>query len=266
MLKANRLKRKLSRGERAIGLFASLPTPVSIEMIGHAGFDFVIIDTEHSLVNPETLENMLRAAELVELTCLVRVSAVDARTLVPLLDGGAQGIVVANVESPETLRTLNDIVRFHPMGRRGMNSGRPGRFGAGDLVEYLQRANDEVMVVPMIESRAGVERLEAILQVPGIDMVLEGAADLSQSFGIPWQTEAPAVVDALDRVFACCRRENVPYCAIPRTLERREHWMRKGVGAFVLGDERGIAFRALQAAVRPFKECEPLCAGREATS
>lgn len=256
MLKANRLKRQLARGERVVGLFASIPTPVTIEMIGHAGFDFVILDTEHTLVNPETLENMLRAAELVGLTALVRVATTDARTLVPILDGGAQGIVLANVQSAETLQTLYDNVRFHPLGKRSMNSGRPGRFGADDLVDYLRRANDEIMIVPMIESQAGVDNLEAILQVPGVDMVLEGAADLSQSLGMPWQTEAPAVTQALDRVFSACRRADIPFCAIPRSEQRRDDWQRRGVKAFVLGDERGIAFRALQAKVKPYREDE----------
>lgn len=254
MLTTNRLKRQLARRETVVGVFASIPTPVTVEMIGQAGFDFVILDTEHTLVNPETLENMLRAAELVGLTALVRVATTDARTLVPILDGGAQGVVLANVQSVDQLRALHDNVRFHPQGKRSMNSGRPGGFGAGDLVEYLQRANDEIMIVPMIESRAGVENLEAILQVPGIDMVLEGAADLSQSLGMPWQTEAPDVTQALDRVFATCRRADIPFCAIPRTDARRDDWRARGVRAFVLGDERGIAFRAWQAKVAPYRE------------
>lgn len=256
MLKANRLKHQLAQGEPVVGLFASIPTPVTVEMIGHAGFDFVIIDTEHTLVNPETLENMLRAAELVGLTALVRVATADARTLVPILDGGAQGIVLANVRNPGMLQALYDNVRFHPWGMRSMNSGRPGRFGADDLSTYLQRANDEIMIVPMIESREGVDNIEAILQVSGIDMVLEGAADLSQSLGIPWQTEAAAVTQALSHVFASCQRADIPFCAIPRSEGRRNDWRQRGVKAFVLGDERGIAFRALQAQVAAYREGE----------
>jgi len=246
MLTPNRLKRQLREGDRPLGLFASIPAPVTVEMIGQAGFDFVILDTEHSLVNPETLENMLRAAELAGLTALVRVAAVDARTVVPLLDAGARGIVVANVETPETLEALGEVLRFHPRGRRSMNSGRPGRFGGDDLVDYLARANEAMMLVAMVESRQGVDNIEALLAVPGVDMVLEGAADLSQSLGIPWQTEAPEVTEALDRVHAACRDAGVAYCAIPRSAGRLGHWHERGADAYVLGDERGIAFRALQ--------------------
>lgn len=254
MLTPNELKRRLARGETVLGLFASIPAAVTVELIGQAGFDFVILDTEHTLVNPETLEHMLRAAELAGLTALVRVSRPDPAIVVPLLDGGARGIVLADVRGPEPLQALNECLRFHPLGRRGMNSGRPGRFGADDLVDYLQRANHELMLVPMIESREGVESLQAILQVPGVDMVLEGAADLSQSLGLPWQTEAPEVSEALDRIHVACRYAEVPFCAIPRSAARRDYWRERGVHAFVLGDERGTAFRALQAKLAPYRE------------
>ncbi len=254
MLTPNRLKQRLARDETVVGLFASIPTAVTVEMIGQAGFDFVILDTEHSLVNPETLEHMLRAAELAGLTALVRVARPDPAIVVPLLDGGARGIVLADVQGPEEVQALHDCLRFHPLGRRSMNSGRPGRFGADDLTAYLQRANQALMLVPMIESREGVDNLPAILRVPGVDMVLEGAADLSQSLGLPWQTEAPAVTEALDRIHAACRRAEVPFCAIPRSDARRGHWCERGVRAFVLGDERGTAFRALQAALAPYRE------------
>ncbi|MFW3615350.1 HpcH/HpaI aldolase family protein [Billgrantia antri] len=254
MLTPNALKRRLARGETVLGLFASIPTAVTVEMIGQAGFDFVILDTEHTLVNPETLEHMLRAAELAGLTALVRVSRPDPAIVVPLLDGGARGIVLADVRSAGSLQALNECLRFRPLGQRSMNGGRPARFGADDLVEYLSRANDELMLIPMIESREGVENLPAILRVPRVDMVLEGAADLSQSLGLPWQTEAPAVVESLDRIHAECRRAEVPFCAIPRSEERRSYWCERGVRAFVLGDERGIAFRALQAKLAPYRE------------
>ncbi|WP_111412352.1 HpcH/HpaI aldolase family protein [Billgrantia lactosivorans] len=254
MLTPNTLKRRLERGETALGLFASIPTAVTVEMIGQAGFDFVILDTEHTLVNPETLEHMLRAAELAGITALVRVRRPDPDVVVPLLDAGARGIVLADVRGPEALAALSDSLRFQPLGWRSMNGGRPARFGADDLVDYLRRANDALMLVPMIEHREGVENLPAILRVPGVDMVLEGAADLSQSLGLPWQTDAPAVREMLDRIHAECRRAEVPFCAIPRGTARHDDWRERGVHAFVLGDERGIAFRALQAQLATYRE------------
>ncbi|KHN49167.1 siderophore biosynthesis protein SbnG, partial [Dickeya fangzhongdai] len=93
MLRTNQLKRKLAAGTPVYGLIASIPSPVSVELIAEAGFDFVIIDSEHVLINPETVENMIRVAESYALTPLVRVADDNPKTMLRLLDGGAQGIV-----------------------------------------------------------------------------------------------------------------------------------------------------------------------------
>lgn len=253
MLKENRLKQKLGLGETVFGLIGSIPSPVVVEMVGCAGFDFIIIDTEHVLVNPETLEHMIRAAEVAGLTALVRVSEPNPKEMLRALDAGAMGIVVPHVETREQAEHIVRACRYGPLGSRSLNSGRAGTFGKYDLTQYIARANEEVMVVPMIESRKGVEQAEAILSVPGIDMVLEGAADLSQSYGIPWQTRSPRVKEGLRQLFTASRQAGVPYCAIPRAAEDYTDWQQLGVKAFVLGDERGVSFRALRSHLQAFQ-------------
>jgi staphyloferrin B biosynthesis citrate synthase len=187
------LKQKLAGKQPAFGLFCSMPSPVAVELIGEADFDFVIIDTEHVLVNPETLENMIRAAEAVGVTPLVRVSDIDPKEILRALDGGAQGIVVPRVENGAEMRRIVAACKYHPAGSRSLNGGRPGSFGKQSLADYCAKANHEILVVPMIESLAGMENIAEILSVPGIDLVLEGAADLSQSCGLPWQIAAEPV-------------------------------------------------------------------------
>jgi 4-hydroxy-2-oxoheptanedioate aldolase len=246
MLTVNRLQEKLRRGQEVFGLIASIPVALTVEMIGHAGYDFVIMDLEHVMINPETVEHMICAAETAQITPLVRVPEVDAKEILRVLDSGAQGIVVPHVESREQMEELVQAVKYGPEGKRSLNSGRPAAFGKGNLVEYMKRANEQIMLVPMIESQLGVERIADILSVPGIGMVLEGAADLSQSYGVPWQTDAAIVQEGLQRVFAASKEAGIPYCAIPRRDGEYVAWVEKGVHAFVLGDERGIAFRALQ--------------------
>ncbi len=254
MLRHNALKRALGEGRAVFGLFCSTPVPLVVEMIGCAGFDFVIIDTEHTLVNPETLENMLRAAETVGLTALVRVPDASPGAILRALDAGAQGVVVPRVRTRADAETAVRSSRYFPEGERGLNAGRPAAFGKGDLPAYIRTANAEVMVVAMIEDRHGVEGVEEILAVPGLDLVLEGAADLSQSLGVPWQTRHPLVREALGQVQAAARQRDIPYCAIPRVPEDFGFWRERGVCAFVLGDERGVAFRALQAHLRLFQQ------------
>jgi 4-hydroxy-2-oxoheptanedioate aldolase len=106
----------------------------------------------------------------------------------------------------------------------------------------------------MIEDRAGVENIDAIVSVPGIDLVLEGAIDLSQSYGVPGQAQHPDVQAAILTIADACRKHNVPFCAIPRLPEQGEYWRQRGVHAFLLGDDRGVAFRAFKAHLQSWKD------------
>lgn len=247
MLRTNQLKLKLQAGAPAYGLIASIPAPASIELIAEAGFDFVIIDLEHVLINPETVENMIRTAESYGLTPLVRVADLNPKTLLRLLDGGAQGIVLPMIESAQQLQAAIHACKYHPLGQRSLNAGRPGAFGKHSLADYVVKANEQIMIVAMLESAEGVRCAGEIAAVPGLDLILEGAADLSQSLGQPWQIEQPRVQDALQAAWAAASAAGVPYCAIPRQPDDHRRWQARGVTTFVLGDERGIAFRALQA-------------------
>jgi 4-hydroxy-2-oxoheptanedioate aldolase len=247
MLRTNLLKQKLRTGEPVYGLISSIPSPAAIELIAEAGLDYVIIDMEHVLINPETVENMIRTAESYALTPLVRVADLNPKTLLRLLDGGAQGIVLPMIEAPEPLAQSIRACKYHPQGTRSLNAGRPGAFGKHSLANYIELANEQIMIVAMIESAEGVRRAAEIAAVPGLDMILEGAADLSQSMGLPWQIDRPEVQQALLAAWQATRAVGVPYCAIPRQPGDHERWLSRGVKSFVLGDERGIAFRALQA-------------------
>lgn len=252
MARARSLKQALREQQLVFGLFCSTPHPQVIELIGAAGFDFVIIDTEHTLINPETLEHMLRAADAAGIAALVRVPDTDPKPILRALDAGAHGVVVPAVGSRADAEAIVRASRYYPEGERSLNAGRSARFGGLDLAAHLQQANDEVVVVAMIEDRQGMAALDEILAVPGIDLVLEGAADLSQSLGRPWQTRHPEVRAALRQIQATAAARAVPFCAIPRVVEDLGAWLEHGVRVFVLGDERGITFRALQAQLERF--------------
>lgn len=188
------------------------------------------------------------------LTALVRVPDASPGPVLRALDAGAAGVVLPRVHSADEVRAAVRASRYHPDGERGLNAGRPAGFGKLDLPAYLQEANREVIVVVMIEDQQGLGELETILSVPGVDMVLEGSADLSQSLGVPWQTRHPVVKEALCQMEQVTRRRGIPFCAIPRVPEDLPFWWERGVRTFVLGDERGIAYRALGANLRRYTE------------
>lgn len=246
MLQANRLKASLAAGREVFGLINSLPLPLMTEMIGYAGFDFVILDLEHVGVNPQTLENMIRAAECAGTTALVRVPQAAPDIILRVLDAGAQGIVVPHVCNREEAERAVASTRYHPLGTRGIAGGRTTGFGTLPLPDYFERANRELMVVVMIEDRAGLDAIDDILTVPGIDMVLEGAMDLSQSLGVPTDVQHPSVQAAIARVAQACQARGVPFCAVPRASGQCEHWRTLGVNAFLVGDDRATAFRAMK--------------------
>jgi 4-hydroxy-2-oxoheptanedioate aldolase len=247
MLRENRLKRLLEEGKLVVGLLNSIPSPLMVEMIGYAGYDFVVLDMEHVCVNPETLENMVRAAECAGMTALVRVPNAAPETILRALDCGALGVVVPHVRNRGEAEQAVAASRYHPLGNRGISGGRTTGFGMIGLPAYFERANAEIMVVAMIEDREGVDNIDDILSVAGVDMVLEGAVDLSQSYGVPGQPQHALVQAAIGRVALACERHAVRFCAIPRTPDDMGRWRAQGVQAYMLGDDRGVCFRALKA-------------------
>ncbi|CAH1903996.1 4-hydroxy-2-oxoheptanedioate aldolase [Candidatus Nitrotoga sp. HW29] len=253
MLQTNQLKQALVNGKTVFGLLNSIPSPLVVEMIGYAGYDFVILDMEHVCVNPETLENMVRAAECAAMTPLIRVPNAAPENILRALDCGAQGIVIPHVRNRFDAEQAVTASRYYPLGSRGISGGRTTGFGTLDLPTYFERANAEIMVVAMIEDKEGIDNLDAILSVTGIDMVLEGAIDLSQSYGLPGQAQHPSVEAAIDKIATACFERNVQFCAIPRAANQLHAWKERGVQAYLLGDDRGVNFRALKAHLMGFK-------------
>lgn len=254
MLQTNKLKAALRAGDTVFGLLNSIPSPLLIEMLGYAGYDFVILDMEHVSVNPETLENAVRAAECVGITPLVRVPSAAQEHILRVLDCGAQGVVVPHVRSRAEAEQIVRAGRYYPDGRRGISGGRTTGFGAIDLVHYFGCANREILLAVMIEDQAGVEAIDEIAGVLGIDMVLEGAVDLSQSYGVPGQHQHPEVQAAIHAVAATCQQKGVAFCAIPRAAGQLDKWREQGINAFLLGDDGGVAFRALKQHVESVRD------------
>ena len=251
VLKKNKIKQRLINNEVVFGMLNSTPLPLLVEMIGYAGYDFVILDQEHLLRDATELEHAIRAAECADVTPFVRVPGSIPHLIQQALDAGAQGIVVPRVENAQQAQLASKACRYAPQGARGISGGRNTGFGQLPLAEYARTANQEVMLILMIESEAGVENLDEILSVPGVDMILEGAMDLAFSMGHetqaqPPQVEDPKVQQAIATIADKCRNHQIPFCAIPRTDGQLTHWHKQKVNAFVAGEDRGILFRALK--------------------
>ncbi|TVT79603.1 HpcH/HpaI aldolase family protein [Acinetobacter colistiniresistens] len=248
------LKQRIENGELLYGIFCSIASPINIEQMALAGYDFVIIDLEHTLFTTAQVETMILAARAIMLDVFVRVPLSANHLILPLLDAGVTGIVFPRIENAQQAQQAVQYCHYMPLGQRGLNSTRLNRYGLDDLTDFVQQAAKDTIVIAMIESLNGIENLDQILKVDGIDIILEGAADLSQSMGIPWGTTHPQVKTKIQEICSKTKENGKHFCAIPRKPEDILHWKNQSIKLFVLGDDRSIIRRAHQNHIDTYKE------------
>ena len=179
----NILKEKLRNNEQVLGAFISINAPALVEIVGYSGFDFVVIDDEHGAFSPSELENLIRTADSVGLVPVVRVSY-DPSSIQKALDRGAKGIQVPMVNTKEDALEVVNRVKFPPLGRRGASfSIRPARYGLDSGKSYLEKCNDEIIVIAHIETLEATKHFEEIIGTEGIDVAFIGTTDLSVDMG-----------------------------------------------------------------------------------
>ena len=193
-VRRNRVKRKLSEGGVAV-MVAGYNTPDVIEFLGTLGFDGVFIEAEHGPIDFKDIPDLTRACDLWGMTSVVRVNLNLPGVIYRTLDVGAQAIVVPHVNTAEEARAVVEAAKFHPIGARGMYTSRQG-IGVDD---YTSKANDETMVVVLIEDIVAVDNLDEILKVDHIDVFFVAPGDLAQSMGYLGQIDHPEVVATVDR-------------------------------------------------------------------
>lgn len=210
-MRLNRVKQALREGGAVAGPFLGIPAPMVVELLGAAGCDFVLIDTEHSALDMLAAEDLIRAAELWNVTPIVRVYLHAPAVINKALDAGAQGLLLPHVDSADEARAIVQAARFTPLGQRGLGSvTRLTGYGTEDIPTYVQRANEETLIIAQIETVAGLRNLESILQVPGIDAIFIGPSDLSHSLGLPGQRQHPTVQAAIAEIAAKTRAAGLP--------------------------------------------------------
>lgn len=210
-MRENRLKRQLAAGNPVAGVIASTLDEQLVEVLGLSGFDFIFIDAEHGNLGIRDCESLVRAAEAVGASTLVRVPHNAPEDILRHLDTGAQGVVVPQVQTADDVRRAVDAALYHPHGRRGLAGVRAAEYGlTGPLVDYTHVANQELAVVALIENVAAIEHLPEILQVEGLTAIHIGPADLSQSLGRPGDRHHPDVQSAIDQILAAAQEGNVP--------------------------------------------------------
>jgi len=184
-MRQNRVKKVMRDGQLALGTYISFADPQVVEIIGLAGFDAAFIDMEHTTFDLPLVEEMIRSADLVGVTSIVRVSGNDASLILRLLDAGAEGIIIPHVEGIEGAKQAVDAVRYPPLGQRGAAGGtRATRFGTISWQDHIQQSNQEILLSVMVEDAKGIDDVEKIAALDGIDLVAVGPNDFSEYLGI----------------------------------------------------------------------------------
>jgi 4-hydroxy-2-oxoheptanedioate aldolase len=203
----SKMKETMARGELAYGSFCALKDPAIVEILGYAGFDFAIIDLEHSSLDLSTMEHFIRAAKVAGITSIVRTPQNDYATVLRAVEAGADGVMIPHLMSAEMGRRVVNMAKYPPVGMRGIDgSTRIARYGNVPMADHMKQQNERLIVIGMIEDKEAVDNLEEILGIEGLDMLFIGAADLSTSYGLPHQVTHPTVRGAIKSVFDRAKR------------------------------------------------------------
>ena len=207
-MRINRLKQLLQKGQKVFGTFVSLPEPGIIEAIGAAGYDFVIIDMEHSPIDFSDLRYLLSAADRSDLIPLVRVSSKEANSILRVLDIGASGVVAPHIKSKEDALSFVKSCYYPPKGVRGISSSsRAAEYGKIEISEHTRVSNQEILTVAIIEDKQALESIEDIVDTEDLDVIFPGPGDLSASMGMPGNVQHPMVKEGVDRIAKVVRSD-----------------------------------------------------------
>jgi 2-dehydro-3-deoxyglucarate aldolase len=197
--KMTNLKTKLKERQTTIGSWITLAHPAIAEIMAKAGFDWLAVDMEHSVITIREAEELIRVIDLCDVVPLVRLSANDPVQIKRVMDAGAHGVIVPMVNSAAEAEQAVLAVRYPPQGARGVGLARAQGYGAS-FDRYLDWVNREVVVIVQVERIEAVNNLEAILAVEGVDSFIVGPYDLSGSLGVPGQFDHPLMKEAMQRI------------------------------------------------------------------
>lgn len=229
-MKTNRTKDKLRNGEVAFGTFTLLLEPSMPELVGAAGYDFIGLDMEHTAADEPAIENLIRASQAANITPLVRIRHVEEKTILWVLDSGAEGIIIPMLEDAETARRAYRLTRYPPDGDRTLCSAtRAAGRGAyrRNFEPFVRNVNREMITVGLIETPEAARNIREIAR-EGIDVFLVGRADISMKMGFHYAPWHPQVIDTTKRVLSTVMDEGKTAGVLAYDLEDAERWMEFG--------------------------------------
>jgi 4-hydroxy-2-oxoheptanedioate aldolase len=250
-LPENKFKKALKAGKAQIGLWSSLSSSYTVEVIAGAGFDWILLDTEHSPADLENLLAQLQAAAPYPSHAVVRIPWNDMVIMKRVLDIGAQSLLVPYVSSAAEAKSAVSFTRYPPAGVRGVaGTTRATRFGR--VKDYARRAHEEICVLVQVETQAALDNIEAICAVDGVDGVFIGPADLHASMGHAGEIANAKVKPLIDDAIRRIRKAGkAPGILTPNEADAK-HWLECGALFVAVGADVGILARGAEALAAKF--------------
>jgi 4-hydroxy-2-oxoheptanedioate aldolase len=238
-LKENRVKKALQAKQVCIGsMVSSFRTPQIAQIYAVHGWDYLIMDTEHSFFDYGALADIFTVARTEEIVPLVRVTVATYPYLARALDVGAMGVICPHVETPEEVRQILDSCLFAPLGQRGLSmSNIHLAHRRTTQKEYVAWANANTLMVIQPETQKAIDNIEKLVSIPGVDACMIGPHDLSLSLGIVGQLKHPQMVEAYERVIAACRKYGVAPGIHLTEMDQAKEWLSKGMRFFTFQND-----------------------------
>lgn len=230
---AGDFRKRLRGRESLIGTMVTLPVPAIAEILADLGFDWLFVDGEHGPLETREILAILQAVGN-RVACLVRVPGSEEAPIKKVLDLGAEGIIVPQVNTVEQAASVVRYARYAPAGSRGVGLARAHGYGLR-FQEYLEKANDRVAVIVQAEHARAVENIESIVKVEGIDAVLLGPYDLAASLGKMGRIDDPAVIEAIDHVTRTCQAAGIPLGYFGVSAQAVRPYMERGYSLIAAG-------------------------------
>lgn len=245
--KKNKVIEKLDNAQITVGCWSLMGNPEVVEMMGYVGFDFVIIDRQHTSYGLDVAENLIGAAEMTSITSIVRVPDKRPASIMRALDAGALGILVPGISTSHEAELVVDAAKYPPVGKRSAcPETRAVQYGLRKWESFVEWSNQDTMVWLLVEGPEGIANFSEIIKVNGVHAIMMGPFDLSQSLGYPGKPDHPEVLRNLEKMVKVAKEAKVHMIAVLfetdpiRIKEKADQWITCGCNILAVASDRSI--------------------------
>lgn len=239
-------KKKLKNNELLVGTLITLSSPEITEIMSDVGFDWLWIDMEHAPLDYSQVQNMIQAAS--NTTCIVRSPWNDEVYIKKILDLGCDGIILPQIKTANEAKLAIKSCKYPPLGIRSIGIARAQKYGM-DFKNYLEKANDDLIIMLQIEHIEGINNIESITDIKGIDAIIIGPFDLSGSMGLLGQINHPEVENAIKKVKLSCKKKDIPFGIFTPDSNSAEIHLKQGCKLIAMGIDSNYLWKSANQAL-----------------